>query len=47
MKDWNRLPAGVLAAFPCKLKTFRKRIREAVTNKEALSGDRMETSEVM
>jgi hypothetical protein len=39
-KDWNRLPADVLASFPCKLNTFRKRLREAVTtrSKEALGG---------
>jgi hypothetical protein len=39
IKALNRLPAGILASFPCKLNTFRKRVREAVTNKEALSGD--------
>jgi hypothetical protein len=39
IKDWNHLPAGVLAAFSCKLNTFKKRVREAVTSKEALSGD--------
>jgi hypothetical protein len=38
IKDWNRLPAGVLASFPCKLNTFRKRVRVAVTSKEALGG---------
>jgi hypothetical protein len=32
INDWNRLPAGVLASFPCKLNTFRKRVREAVTS---------------
>jgi hypothetical protein len=37
-KDWNRSPAGVLASLSCNLNTFRKRIREAVTSKEALSG---------
>jgi hypothetical protein len=36
IKDWNRFPVGVLASFPCKLKTFRKRVREAVTSKEVL-----------
>jgi hypothetical protein len=38
IKDWNRLPVDVLASFPCKLNTFRKRVREAVTNREALDG---------
>jgi hypothetical protein len=28
----------VLVSLPCKLNTFRKRAREAVTNKEALGG---------
>jgi hypothetical protein len=36
IKDWNSLPVGILASFPCKLNTFRKRVREAVTSKEAL-----------
>ena len=27
VRNWNQLPAGVLATFPCKLNTFRKRIR--------------------
>ena len=30
IRNWNRLPAGVLATFPCKLNTFRKRIRNPV-----------------
>jgi MoaA/NifB/PqqE/SkfB family radical SAM enzyme len=38
IKDWNLLPAGVLASFSCKLNTFRKKVREAVTSKEALGG---------
>jgi hypothetical protein len=33
IKDWNRLPAGVLASFPSKLNTFRMRVREAVTTR--------------
>jgi hypothetical protein len=33
IKDWNRLPAGVLESWPCKLNTFRKKVREAVTGK--------------
>jgi hypothetical protein len=32
IKDWNSLPAGILAPFPCQLNTFRKRVREAVTS---------------
>jgi hypothetical protein len=38
IKDWNSLPAGILASFHCKLNTFRKRVREAVASKEALGG---------
>jgi hypothetical protein len=38
VKDWNSLPPDILASFPCKLNTFRKRVREAVTSKEALGG---------
>jgi hypothetical protein len=38
VKDWNSLPAGILASFPCKLNIFRKRAREAVTITEALGG---------
>ena len=30
IRNWNQLPAGVLATSPCKLNTFRKRIRNAV-----------------
>jgi hypothetical protein len=33
IKKWNSLPAGILASFPCKLNTFRKRVREVVTSK--------------
>jgi hypothetical protein len=33
IKYWNSLPAGILASFPCKLNTFRKRVRDAVTSK--------------
>jgi hypothetical protein len=39
IKDWNSLSAGILASFLCKLNTFRKRVRETVTSKGALSGD--------
>jgi hypothetical protein len=30
IKDWNHVPADVLASFPCKLNTFGKRVREVV-----------------
>ena len=33
IKSWNQLPAGLLASFPCKLNTFRKRTKNIVTNK--------------
>jgi hypothetical protein len=33
MKDWNSLRASILAYFRCKLNSFRKRVREAVTSK--------------
>jgi len=33
MKSWNQLPAGLLASFPCKLYTFRKRVKNVVTSK--------------
>jgi hypothetical protein len=33
IKDWNSLPAGILASFLCKLNTFRKKVRDAVTSK--------------
>jgi hypothetical protein len=38
IKDWNSLPAGILASFPCQLNTFKKSVREAVTSKEDLGG---------
>jgi hypothetical protein len=31
--DWNQLPADLLASFPYKLNTFRKRVKKAVTDK--------------
>jgi hypothetical protein len=31
--SWNQLPAGLLASFPCKLNTFRKRVKNVVTSK--------------
>jgi hypothetical protein len=33
IKNWNRLPASLLASFPCKLKMFRKRVKNVVTSK--------------
>jgi hypothetical protein len=33
IKSWNQLPAGLLASFPCKLNTFRKRVKNVVTRK--------------
>jgi hypothetical protein len=32
--DWNQLPAGLLAHFPCNLSTFRKRVKKVVATKE-------------
>ena len=32
-ESWNQLPAGLLASFPCKLDTFRKRVKNVVTSK--------------
>ena len=39
IKSWNKLPAGLLVSFPCKLKTFRKRAKNVVTSKGNSSGD--------
>jgi len=33
IKSRNQLPAGLLASLPCKLNTFRKRVKNVVTNK--------------
>jgi len=33
IKSWIQLPAGLLASFPCKLNTFRWRVKNAVTSK--------------
>jgi len=30
IEDWNQLPAEVLGTLPCKLKTFKKRVRTAI-----------------
>jgi hypothetical protein len=32
IKNWNQLPAEALRTFPCKPKTFRKRVRKATIN---------------
>jgi hypothetical protein len=33
-KSWNQLPAGLLASFPCKLNTFRKRVKNVVAGQK-------------
>jgi len=33
VKSWNQLPVGLLASFPCKLNTFRNRVKNVVTSK--------------
>jgi len=33
IKSWNQLPASLLASFPCKISTFRKRVKNVVTSK--------------
>ena len=38
VKNWNQLPAGLLASFLCKLNTFRKRVKNVVTSKGIQSG---------
>jgi hypothetical protein len=38
IRSWNQLPAGLLASFPCKINTFRKRIKNAITNKGIQEG---------
>jgi len=39
IRRWNKLPASLLASFPCKLNTFRKRVKNAVTSRGNSSGD--------
>jgi hypothetical protein len=46
-KNWSSLPAGILTSFPCKWITFRKRVREAVTSKDASGRVWLETNEVI
>jgi hypothetical protein len=31
--NWNKLTADLLSSFPCNLNTFRKRLKEVITNK--------------
>jgi hypothetical protein len=38
IKNWTQLPADLLVSFPCKLRTFRKRVKKVVTNKGNSSG---------
>jgi hypothetical protein len=33
VRSWNQLPAVLLASFPCKINTFRKRVKNVVTSK--------------
>jgi hypothetical protein len=33
IKSWNQLPASLLESFPCKLNTFRKRVKNVVTSR--------------
>jgi hypothetical protein len=33
IKSWNQLHAGLLASFPCKLNTFKERVKNVVTSK--------------
>jgi hypothetical protein len=33
IRSWNQLLASLLAAFPCKLNTFRERVKNVVTGK--------------
>jgi len=33
IESWNQLPAGLLASFPGKQSTFRKRVKNVVTSK--------------
>jgi hypothetical protein len=37
IKSWNQLPASLLASFPCKLKTFGKRVKNVREFKWGLS----------
>ena len=38
IRNWNQLPASRLASFPCKLNTFRKKVKNVVTSKGIQGG---------
>jgi hypothetical protein len=38
IESWNKLPADLLAPFPCKLNTFRKMVKNVVTIKGIQGG---------
>jgi hypothetical protein len=38
IKSWNQLPASLLESFPCKINTFRKRVKNVVTSKGSQVG---------
>jgi hypothetical protein len=38
IRSWNQLPAGLQASFPCKINTFRKRVKNVVTSKGIKAG---------
>ena len=38
IRSWNQLPASLLASFPRKLNTFRKRVKNVVTSKRIQVG---------
>jgi hypothetical protein len=39
IKRWKQLPAGLIASIPYKLNTFRKRVKNVVTNRKNSTGD--------
>ena len=39
IKSWNQLPVGLLVSFPCKLNTFREKVKNVVTSKGKSSAD--------
>ena len=34
IRDWNQLPAELLAAYPCNLNLFRKRVKKYIISNE-------------
>jgi len=32
INSWSQLPADLLSSFPCKINTFRKRVKNAITS---------------